>query len=149
MTSRSRVRFVAWSLVFFVAFYNAYQGVKSIDQDVINAVRVMRASRRQMLRMVVLPAVFSWVFAAYLLAQAVTIPIYGRLADLYGRKRVFFAGTGIFLLGSALCGCAWGMVPLVLFPGTRRTRRSGGAASTPTLRSSGAARPSCSPRPPP
>ena len=37
---------------------------------------------------------FSWVFAAYLLAQAVTIPIYGRLADLYGRKRVFFAGAG-------------------------------------------------------
>ena len=58
---------------------------------------------------------FSWVFAAYLLAQAVTIPIYGRLADLYGRKRVFFAGTGIFLLGLLLCGFAWGMVPLVLF----------------------------------
>jgi EmrB/QacA subfamily drug resistance transporter len=58
---------------------------------------------------------FSWAFAAYLLAQAVTIPIYGRLADLYGRKRVFFAGTGIFLLGSALCGLAWGMVPLILF----------------------------------
>jgi EmrB/QacA subfamily drug resistance transporter len=58
---------------------------------------------------------FSWVFAAYLLAQAVTIPIYGRLADLYGRKRVFFAGTSVFLLGSLLCGFAWGMVPLVLF----------------------------------
>jgi NitT/TauT family transport system permease protein len=59
---------VAWSLVFFVAFYNAYQGVKSIDQDVINAVRVMRAGRRQMLRIVVLPAVFSWVFAAFKLS---------------------------------------------------------------------------------
>ncbi len=58
---------------------------------------------------------FSWAFAAYLLAQAVSIPIYGRLADLYGRKRVFFAGTSIFLLGSALCGLAWGMVPLILF----------------------------------
>jgi EmrB/QacA subfamily drug resistance transporter len=58
---------------------------------------------------------FSWVFAAYLLAQAVTIPIYGRLADLYGRRRVFFAGAGIFMLGSLLCGFAWGMVPLVLF----------------------------------
>jgi EmrB/QacA subfamily drug resistance transporter len=59
--------------------------------------------------------VFSWAFAAYLLAQAVTIPIYGRLADLYGRKRVFFAGTSVFLLGSLLCGFAWGMVPLILF----------------------------------
>ena len=60
---------------------------------------------------------FSWTFAAYLLAQAVTIPIYGRLADLYGRKRVFFAGASLFLLGSTLCGLAWGMVPLVLFRG--------------------------------
>jgi len=59
---------VAWSLVFFVAFYNAYQGVKSIDQDVINSVRVMRASRTQLLRMVVLPAVFTWVFAAFKLS---------------------------------------------------------------------------------
>ncbi|MEA2179484.1 MAG: sulfonate transport system permease protein [Solirubrobacteraceae bacterium] len=60
--------FVAWSLVFFVAFYNAYQGVKSIDQDVVNAVRVMRASRMQMLRIVILPAVFTWVFAAFKLS---------------------------------------------------------------------------------
>ena len=58
---------------------------------------------------------FSWVFAASLLAQAVTVPIYGRLADLYGRKRVFFAGTAVFLVGAILSGCAWGMVPLVLF----------------------------------
>ena len=60
---------------------------------------------------------FSWTFAAYLLAQAVTIPIYGRLADLYGRKRVFFAGASLFLIGSTLCGLAWGMLPLVLFRG--------------------------------
>ena len=58
---------------------------------------------------------FSWTFAAYLLTQAVTIPIYGRLADLYGRKRVFFAGASLFLVGSTLCGLAWGMVPLILF----------------------------------
>lgn len=59
---------VAWSLVFFVAFYNAYQGIKSIDQDVINSVRVMKAGRRQMLKIVVLPAVFTWVFAAFKLS---------------------------------------------------------------------------------
>src|SRR5258708_38203133 len=47
---------------------------------------------------------FSWVFGVYLLMQAVTVPIYGRLADLYGRKRVFFFGAGLFLLGSTLCG---------------------------------------------
>jgi EmrB/QacA subfamily drug resistance transporter len=58
---------------------------------------------------------FSWAFAAYLLAQAVTTPIYGRLADLYGRKRIFFAGGTLFLLSSAACGFAWGMVPLIVF----------------------------------
>jgi EmrB/QacA subfamily drug resistance transporter len=57
---------------------------------------------------------FGWTFAAYLLAQATTIPIYGRLADLYGRKPVFFTGVGIFILGSALCGAAPTMVLLVL-----------------------------------
>jgi EmrB/QacA subfamily drug resistance transporter len=58
---------------------------------------------------------FSWVFTAYLLAQAVTIPIYGRLADLYGRKRILFVGMTVFLGASLLCGLAWGMLPLVLF----------------------------------
>lgn len=38
-------------------------------------------------------SLLGWVFAVYLLAQAITIPIYGRLADLYGRKRVFFFGA--------------------------------------------------------
>jgi EmrB/QacA subfamily drug resistance transporter len=59
----------------------------------------------------------SWVFAAYLLTQAVTIPVYGRLADLYGRKRVLIAGCVVFLIGSALCGFAWNMPALILFRG--------------------------------
>jgi EmrB/QacA subfamily drug resistance transporter len=58
---------------------------------------------------------FSWVFTAYFLAQAVTTPIYGRLADLFGRKRVFFAGACIFLIGSTACGLTPGMVPLIAF----------------------------------
>jgi EmrB/QacA subfamily drug resistance transporter len=58
---------------------------------------------------------FSWVFAAYLLTMAVSVPIYGRLADIYGRKRIFFAGTGIFLVGTTLCGFARTMVVLVIF----------------------------------
>jgi EmrB/QacA subfamily drug resistance transporter len=57
---------------------------------------------------------FSWVFTAYLLTQAVTIPIYGRLADLYGRKHVLFFGMAVFLAASLGCGLAWGMVPLVI-----------------------------------
>ena len=58
---------------------------------------------------------FSWAFAAFLLTQAVSIPIYGRLADLYGRKPVFFAGTSLFLAASLLCGLAWGMGSLIIF----------------------------------
>jgi len=58
---------------------------------------------------------FSWVFAAYLLTMAVSVPIYGRLADIYGRKRVFFTGTGIFLIGTTLCGFSRSMLMLVIF----------------------------------
>src|SRR5580704_2724317 len=58
---------------------------------------------------------FSWVFSAYLLTQAVSIPIYGRLADLYGRKLMFFIGAGTFLVGSTLCGFAHGMTSLIIF----------------------------------
>lgn len=60
-------------------------------------------------------SLFSWVFAAYMLTQAVTIPIYGRLADLYGRRAVIFVGLGIFLVASTLCGFAQSMLQLVLF----------------------------------
>jgi EmrB/QacA subfamily drug resistance transporter len=60
-------------------------------------------------------ALFSWVFAVPLLAMAVTIPLYGRLADIYGRKRVFFVGTGIFLIGTTLCGFARSVELLIVF----------------------------------
>ncbi len=62
-------------------------------------------------------SLFSWVFSAYLLAQTVTIPLYGKLADLWGRKPILIAGTAVFLAGSALCASAWGMVSLVVFRG--------------------------------
>ncbi|HEX9462185.1 MAG TPA: MDR family MFS transporter [Alphaproteobacteria bacterium] len=58
---------------------------------------------------------FSWVFTSYLLAQAATIPVYGKLADLYGRKHVLFFGIGVFLFGSLLCGFAWSMASLIAF----------------------------------
>lgn len=60
-------------------------------------------------------SLFSWVFSAFLLAQAVTIPIYGKLADLYGRKPIFFIGVIIFLIGSILCGLAETMTTLIGF----------------------------------
>jgi EmrB/QacA subfamily drug resistance transporter len=58
---------------------------------------------------------FSWVFALYFLTQAVSIPIYGRLSDIYGRKRVFLVGAALFLIGSLLCGFAHTMPVLVAF----------------------------------
>lgn len=60
---------------------------------------------------------FSWLFSIYLLGQTVTIPIYGKLADLYGRKPVLIGGASLFLLGSAACALAWEMVPLIVFRG--------------------------------
>ncbi|HWK47718.1 MAG TPA: MDR family MFS transporter [Stellaceae bacterium] len=58
---------------------------------------------------------FGWVFAVYVLAQAITIPLYGRLADLHGRKPVFYFGAALFLGGSALCGVAHGMIALIVY----------------------------------
>ncbi|RPF20678.1 MDR family MFS transporter [Myceligenerans xiligouense] len=55
-----------------------------------------------------------WVFSVYMLAQAVSVPVYGRLADVLGRKRVMLAGIGLFLLGSVLCGLAPSMTWLII-----------------------------------
>lgn len=60
-------------------------------------------------------ALLSWVFSAYLLTQVVSIPIYGKLADVYGRKPVFLAGIFLFLIASVLCGQATTMLQLIAF----------------------------------
>jgi EmrB/QacA subfamily drug resistance transporter len=57
----------------------------------------------------------SWVVTAYLLAVTVVTPLYGKLGDLYGRKRVLQGALALFLLGSALCGLAQGMSELIAF----------------------------------
>ena len=58
---------------------------------------------------------YSWVFSAYLLTSTVMIPIWGKLSDLYGRRRFFLASVGLFLLGSALSGASQSMPQLILF----------------------------------
>ena len=59
----------------------------------------------------------SWVVTAYLLTATVTIPLWGRAADLYGRKRLFQAAIAVFLLGSALSGLAQSLGQLIAFRG--------------------------------
>jgi len=58
---------------------------------------------------------YSWVFSIYLLTSTTTVPIYGKLADLYGRKPLFLFGTTLFLIGSAASGAAQSMEQLIIF----------------------------------
>lgn len=58
---------------------------------------------------------FPWLFSAYLLAQAVSVPVYAKLSDTIGRKPIMLIGIGLFLLGSILCGVAWSMPVLIAF----------------------------------
>ncbi len=58
---------------------------------------------------------YSWVFSAYLLTSTTTVPLYGKLADLYGRKRIYQISVGLFMLGSALSGMSQSIEQLILF----------------------------------
>jgi len=58
---------------------------------------------------------YSWVFAAYLLTSTVTVPLWGKLSDLYGRRPLYQVGIALFLGGSALCGVSGTMAQLVAF----------------------------------
>ncbi|WP_430330959.1 MDR family MFS transporter [Rhodococcus sp. ACT016] len=58
---------------------------------------------------------FPWLFSIYLLAQAVSVPIYGKLADTFGRKPIMMLGIALFAVGSLLCGIAWSMPALIVF----------------------------------
>ncbi|MFD7403190.1 MFS transporter [Streptomyces sp. NPDC059866] len=60
-------------------------------------------------------SVFSWLFSGYLLAVTVTLPVYGKLSDTFGRKPVLVVGASVFLLGSLLCALAWNMWALIAF----------------------------------
>ncbi|MCH6471685.1 MFS transporter [Sinomonas terrae] len=58
---------------------------------------------------------FPWLFSGYLLAQAVSVPVYAKLSDMVGRKPIVLAGIGLFMLGSILCGVAVSMPALIAF----------------------------------
>ncbi|HEX7633044.1 MAG TPA: MDR family MFS transporter [Candidatus Saccharimonadales bacterium] len=60
---------------------------------------------------------YSWVATAYLLTSAVSTPLYGKISDMFGRKKVFQSAIVIFLIGSALCGLSHNMNQLIVFRG--------------------------------
>ncbi|WP_448575165.1 MDR family MFS transporter [Thermomicrobium sp.] len=71
---------------------------------------------------------YAWVFTAYMLTSTVTVPLYGKLSDLYGRRTFFLFGMIVFLIGSALSGMAQSMTQLILF---RALQGIGGGALFP------------------
>lgn len=60
-------------------------------------------------------SIYSWVFSIYMLASTTTVPIYGKVSDIFGRKKVFTFSMVLFLLGSVLCGFATSMESLIFF----------------------------------
>ncbi len=60
-------------------------------------------------------ALYPWVFSVYLLTSTTSVPIYGKLADVFGRKPVFLFGLGLLLVGTLLCGASGSMVQLIAF----------------------------------
>ncbi|SDU80042.1 drug resistance transporter, EmrB/QacA subfamily [Microlunatus sagamiharensis] len=72
---------------------------------------------------------FPWLFSIFLLTQAVTVPIFAKLSDSYGRKPVVLAGIAVFGVASVLCGVAWSMPALIAF---RALQGLGAGAIQPT-----------------
>jgi EmrB/QacA subfamily drug resistance transporter len=60
---------------------------------------------------------FSWIFVVYMLASTITVPLYGKLSDMYGRKKLLMIAVALFTFGSILCGMANSMVTLIIYRG--------------------------------
>ena len=70
-----------------------------------------------------------WIATAYILANAVFVPIWGKLGDTLGRKKVYIWGFSIFILGSALAGLSWNLSSMIVF---RVIQSIAGSADYPT-----------------
>ncbi|TCZ75245.1 DHA2 family efflux MFS transporter permease subunit [Paenibacillus albiflavus] len=62
-------------------------------------------------------SLYSWVFSIYMLTSTASMPIYGKLADLFGRRKMYLLGLFLFLTGSLLCGMAGSISDLIVFRG--------------------------------
>jgi len=81
--------------------------LSSLDQTIVST--AMPTVARQLGGL----SLYSWVFAAYMLASTATMPIYGKLADLFGRRKMYLIGLSLFTAGSALCAFAGDMPQLI------------------------------------
>src|SRR5574342_968125 len=112
-TSPARERGIAVSGVMLVIFLFA------MDATVVSAAMPTIVGKLGGLEL------YSWVFSVYMLASALSTPLFGNLSDLYGRRRLILLGIGLFTAGSALCGMAATMEQLVVF---RAVQGVGGGA---------------------
>lgn len=60
-------------------------------------------------------SLYPWITTSYLVASTVMVPLWGKMSDQFGRRKILVSGILVFLAGSFLCGAAWGTVPLILF----------------------------------
>src|SRR5882762_1678322 len=74
-------------------------------------------------------AAAGWIATAYILANAVFVPIWGKLGDTIGRKRVYILGFSIFIFGSVLAGLSWNLPSMIVF---RVIQAIAGSADYPT-----------------
>ena len=73
---------------------------------------------------------YGWVFSVYMILTAVSMPLWGKLSDIYGKRTLFFAAVGIFLAGSILCGTSTSMIQLIVYRGIQGIG-AGGLSSIP------------------
>jgi len=106
-----------------IASIMASMAMVAIEATVVSTVMPQIASQLGDLHL------YSWVFASFLLAQTAMTVVFGKLADVYGRRPVMFFGIAIFLLGSVLAGFSWSMPAMICF---RLIQGVGAGAIQPT-----------------
>ncbi len=102
----SRNRYVFWGLVITTL-------ISALDAN------IMQTASPTIVKQLGGMELFAWIFVVYMLASTVTVPLYGKLSDMYGRKKLLMIAVGLFTLGSVLCGMANSMVALVIFRGVQ------------------------------
>jgi len=96
-------RWIALGAVLLTMFFS------SLDQTVISTAMPVIVGELKGF------SLYAWIFTAYMMASAVTVPIYGKLSDVYGRKPFYLFGIGLFMIGSVLSGMSQSIIELIIF----------------------------------